>query len=162
MHMQAPTITTSHRPPLLAGVIALVGVAAAAGAIALTSGDDSSQPAVAPAKPAVVQNADTRVLDGSPLLRTRSAAPKADTRVLDGSPLLRAGSPAPAVTVSSQAGIERVWDGSPILRGSTADPHSGGGPARLPAVTSSLAGTTSSQPKAQFPVRPPEGFHRAP
>jgi hypothetical protein len=130
MHVQAPTLTTSHRAPLVAVVIALTGAALGAGVIALSNDSDSTAPAV---KPAVVKSADARVLDGSPLLRAAASAP--------------------AVTISSsQSGVDRVWDGSPILRGTASAP--------LPRVTSSLAGTTSSQP--QFPVRPPEGFHRTP
>jgi hypothetical protein len=161
MHMQAPTLTTTRRPPLFVVIGALAIAAIVALVIAVATNDNSSTSSVAPGKPAVVQSGQDRVLDGSPLLRVRSAAP--DNRVLDGSPLLRAGSPAPAVTVSPQAGINRVWDGTPALRTkSAAEPQSGGGPKRLPAVTSSLAGTTESQPQAQFPVRPPEGFHRQP
>jgi hypothetical protein len=145
MHMQAPTLTTTNRQPLFVVVAALVVAAIVAGVIALATRDDSSTSAI-PAKPASAQSTDTRVLDGSPLLRGAAAAP--------------------AVTITTQSGLERVWDGSPILRGSSAVPHSGGGPsaARLGAPTSSLAGTTSSQSQSQpqFPVRPPEGFHRAP
>jgi hypothetical protein len=141
MQMQAPTLTTTHRQPLFVVVAALVVAAIVAGVIALATRDDSSTSAI-PAKPASAQSTDTRVLDGSPLLRGASAAP--------------------AVTITTQSGLARVWDGSPILRGSSAVPHSGGGPARLGAPTSSLAGTTSSQSQSQFPVRPPEGFHRAP
>jgi hypothetical protein len=146
MHMQAPTLTTTNRQPLFVTVAALVVAAIVAGVLVLATRDDSSTSAIAPAKPASAQSTDTRVLDGSPLLRGAAAAP--------------------AVTVTSQSGLARVWDGTPILRGSSAVPHSGGGPsaARLGAPTSSLAGTTSSQSQSQpqFPVRPPEGFHRAP
>jgi hypothetical protein len=143
MHVQAPTLTTTRRPPLFVVVGALVIAAIVAIVLALATNNDSSTSSVAPVQPAVSQSSQDRVLDGSPLLR--------------------AGSPAPAVTVSPQAGINRVWDGTPALRTSTvAHPHSGGGPQRLPAVTSSLAGSTEAQPQAQFPVRPPEGFHRQP
>jgi hypothetical protein len=136
MHMQAPTITTTRRQPLFIVVAALAVAAIVAGVLILATRDNSSSTTVAPVQPKVVQSAPERVLDGSPLLRTRAATPNRD---LDGSPLLRTG-------------------GSAV-------PHSGGGPSvRLPAVTSSLAGTTSSQSQSQpqFPVRPPEGFHRAP
>ena len=117
MHVQAPTLTTTHRQPLFAVVAALVVAAIVAGVIVLATRDNSSSTAIAPVQPKVVQSAPDRVLDGSPLLR----------------------------------------------HGGSALPHSGGGPSvRLPAVTSSLAGTTSSQSQPEFPVRPPEGFHRAP
>lgn len=148
MHGQAPTLTTPHLSPRLAATIGLASAAIVAGGIAIATRDNSTTPAVAPATPAVVQNAPTRELDGSPLLRGAAAAP--------------------AVTISSQSGLARVWDGSPTLRLSApstavrnAVPHSGGGP-RSRAVTSSLAGTTSAQSQPQFPVRPPEGFHRVP
>lgn len=147
MHGQAPTLTTPHLPPRLAAAIGLASAAVVAGGLAIATHDDSSTTSLAPATP-VVQNAQTRELDGSPLLRGAAAAP--------------------AVTISGRSGIARVWDGSPTLRvGATvppvrnAVPHSGGGP-RLQAPTSSLAGTTSSQRQPQFPVRPPEGFHRVP
>lgn len=143
MHMQAPTLTTTRRPPLFVVIGALAIAAIVALVIALATRDNSSTSSVAPVKPAVAQSGQDRVLDGSPLLRTSSAAP--------------------AVTVSAQAGISRVWDGTPALRThDSAQPQAGAGPKRLPAVTSSLAGTTESQPQAQFPVRPPEGFHRQP
>jgi len=143
MHMQAPTLTTTRRPPLFVVVGALAIAAVVALVIALATYDNESTTSVAPSKPAVVQSGQDRVLDGSPLLRAAAAAP--------------------AVTVSAQSGIDRVWDGTPALRtNSTSRPQSGGGPERLPAVTSSLAGSTEAQPQAQFPVRPPEGFHRQP
>src|SRR5436190_23728175 len=102
MHMQAPTLTTTTRQPMFVVVAALLVAAIVAGAIALATRDDSSTSAIAPAAPALVQSAQTRDLDGSPLLRTAD----------------------------------------PAL------PHSGG----LPSV----------QPTAEFPARPPEGFHRTP
>jgi hypothetical protein len=143
MHMQAPTLTTTRRPPLFVVVGALAVAAIVALVLALATNDDSSTSSVAPVQPAVAQSDQDRVLDGSPLLR--------------------AGAAAPAVTISAQSGVNRVWDGTPALRTSNvAHPHSGGGPQRLPAVTSSLAGSTDAQPQAQFPVRPPEGFHRQP
>jgi hypothetical protein len=142
MHMQAPTLTTTRRPPMFAVVLALAVAAAVVVVLALATNDQST-PAVAPVQPAVAQGAQDRILDGSPLLRATTSAP--------------------AVTISSQSGLDRVWDGSPALRGSSAHPHSGGGPSiRLASPTSALAGTTSAQPQAQFPVRPPEGFHRVP
>jgi hypothetical protein len=77
-----------------------------------------------------------------------ASAQTTDARVLDGSPLLRGAAAAPAVTITSQSGLARVWDGTPILRtANPAVPHSGG---------------PSVQSHRQFPVRPPEGFHRAP
>lgn len=143
MHMQAPTLTTTRRPPLFVVIGALAIAAIVALVIALATNNDSSTSSVAPVQPAVAQSSQDRVLDGSPLLR--------------------AGAAAPAVTVSAQSGIDRVWDGTPALRtNSVAHPQSGGGPQRLPAGTSSLAGSTEAQPQAQFPVRPPEGFHRQP
>jgi len=142
MHMQAPTLTTTRRPPLFVVVGALAIAAIVALVIALATNNDSSTSSVAPVQPVAQSGQD---------------------RVLDGSPLLRAGAAAPAVTVSAQSGIDRVWDGTPALRtNNIAHPHSGGGPQRLRAGTSSLAGSTEAQPQAQFPVRPPEGFHRQP
>ena len=141
MHMQAPTLTTTRRPPLAVIAFALAIAATVALIIALATNDNTSS-TTAPVQSSAGQQ-----------------------RVLDGSPLLRAAAAAPAVTITTQSGVARVWDGTPALRTSTvAHPHSGGGPQRLPAVTSSLAGTVESQAKsqAQFPVRPPEGFHRQP
>jgi hypothetical protein len=132
MHMQAPTLTTTHRQPLFVVVAALALAAIVAAVIVLATRDNSSSTAILPVHPNVVQSAPDRVLDGSPLLRTHAAT---RTRNLDGSPLLR--------------------------NGGSAVPHSGGGPRVRPhAVTSSRAATTSSP--LQFAVRPPEGFHRAP
>ena len=96
MHMQAPTLTTTRRPPLFVVIGALAIAAIVALVLALATNDDSSTSSVAPVQPAVAQSGQDRVLDGSPLLR--------------------AGAAAPAVTISAQSGIDRVWDGTPALR----------------------------------------------
>ena len=110
MHVQAPTLTTSHRPTLLAGVVGLASAAIAAGAIAISSGGDAAKQSVAPVKPAAVQSSPNRVWDGSPLLRGTESVP--------------------GVAVKRQSPVERVWDGSPILRG-TAFSGAAGHPATV-------------------------------
>jgi hypothetical protein len=111
MHVQAPTITTSHRPALLVGVVGFASAAIAAGAIAISSGGDAAKQSVAPVKPAAVQSSPNRVWDGSPLLRGTESAP--------------------GVAVKRQSSVPRVWDGSPILRG-TAFSGAAGHPAVTP------------------------------
>ena len=150
MHVQAPTLTTSHRAPLIAGLAGLATAAAVAGAIAISNGEDSSTPAAAPVTPAVVQSSPDRVWDGSPLLRGTESAP--------------------GVVSPSQQGVDRVWDGSPLLRG-TEVRHAGaantfrhsGGPSTLRhsgGPRMSVTGPTT--PENGIAARSPEGFHTQP
>jgi hypothetical protein len=118
MHVQAPTLISSHRTSSIVAA-AFASAAIAGGVFAIANNNDSSKPAVTPAKPALVQNVQDRVLDGSPLVRGTQSTP-----ILDGSPLLRGAGSSPGAAVTQQNGVERVWDGSPILRG-TALKHSG-------------------------------------
>jgi hypothetical protein len=132
MNVQAPTLTTSHRRPLLVGALGLASAAIAAGAIAISNGDDTSAPTVAPVKPAVVQGTPERVWDGAAILR---------------------GTESPSgVGAVSKNEAERVWDGSPILRG-TSIQHSGG---------PSMAPFNGASPDMKFRAGRPESFHVAP
>jgi hypothetical protein len=146
MHVQAPTLTTSHRPALLAGVAGLASAAIAAGVIAISSGDDVAKQSLAPVKPAAVQSSPTRVWDGSPLLRGTESVP--------------------GVAVKRQSSVERVWDGSPILRGTAlggshpAVTRQAGFPARAPEGIHTQPSIVT--PQAGFPGRAPEGFHTQP
>jgi hypothetical protein len=146
MNVQAPTLTTRpHRTPLMLAAAALTSAAVAVGVIAVVDGgSDSTAPAVAPVKPALVQVSKDRVWDGSAILRGTE-------------PTL---SVAPAKVAPP---VERVWDGSPILRG-TALQHNtirhSGGPSTTP--LSEFKPPTFPGRNPTFPGRSPEGFHGQP
>jgi hypothetical protein len=130
MHIQAPTIPITHRAQIVSALAALAVAGGAYGAIAIVTNDDeSTKSSQAP----VVTKADSRVLDGSAILR--GTANRVDTsRVLDGSPLLRGGTQAPTVVTVPHPRL----DGGPF-------------------VTKSA---NKAQPSAlQPPAGQPEGFH---
>ena len=141
MHVQAPTL---NRTPLMLATAGLASAAIAAGVIAIVNDDNSTTPAVTPAKPVQVQSSSGRVWDGSAILRGTEK-----TAVV---------TPRKSVVVSPQ----RVWDGSPILRGTEPSPvrarqqntfrHSGG-PSMAP---------FSGADQGGFAARKPEGFHGQP
>jgi hypothetical protein len=154
MHVQAPTLSVSHRAQVLSALAAIAVAGGAYGVIAIATNDDESTKSTQ--APVVSKVDSTRVLDGSAILR--GTANRVDTsRVLDGSAILRG--------TANRVDTSRVLDGSPILRGAvaspavTAVPHPrlDGGPF-LP--KSGLPKDGNAQPTAlQPPKGQPEGFH---
>jgi|SRR5215207_11179945 len=150
MHVQAPTLSIPHRAQFLSALAAIAVAGGAYGAITIATNDDeSTKSSQAP----VATKADTRVLDGSPVLR--GTANSVDTsRVLDGSAILRGtansvdpnrvldGSPLLRIA-AKPVDTSRVLDGSPILRG----------------VAQSVAPKQVAPTSALQPPRKPEGFH---
>jgi hypothetical protein len=131
MHVQAPTLTIPHRAQVLSALAAIAVAGGAYGAITIATNDDeSTKSSQAP----VVTKADSRVLDGSAILR--GTANRVDTsRVLDGSPILRG----VAVTPAFKSVPHPRLDGAPFL---------------------SKSGLPTSAPSAsQPPAGQPEGFH---
>jgi hypothetical protein len=122
MQIQAPTLTTTRRAPVVSALAALVVAGGAYGVISIATDNDSTQSS---SSPAVTNVSPNRVLDGSPILRgtaVSKAAPSSG-RVLDGSPILRGSatsskSVAPAAVLPSVvvAKQERLLGGGPILR----------------------------------------------
>jgi hypothetical protein len=148
MHVQAPTLTIPHRTQVLSALAALAVAGGAYGAITIATNDDG---ATKSSQPAVVTKSDSRVLDGSAILR--GTANRVDpSRVLDGSAILRG--------TANRVDPSRVLDGSPLLRGgveaptvvNVPHPRLDGGPF---VTKSSNAKPTTVQP----PMRRPEGFH---
>src|SRR5215207_5574394 len=131
MHVQAPTLSIPHRAQFLSALAAIAVAGGAYGAITIATNDDeSTKSSQAP----VATKADTRVLDGSPVLR--GTANSVDTsRVLDGSAILRG--------TANSVDPNRVLDGSPLMRG----------------VAQSVAPKQVAPTSALQPPRKPEGFH---
>jgi hypothetical protein len=100
MQIQAPTLTTTRRAPVVSALAALVVAGGAYGVISIATDNDSTQSS---SSPAVTNVSPNRVLDGSPILRGSATSSKsvAPAAVL------------PSVVVAKQ---ERLLGGGPILR----------------------------------------------
>jgi hypothetical protein len=135
MHLQAPTLSISHRAQALSALAALAVAGGAYGAITIATNDDQST--TSSQSPSVTKVDTSRVLDGSAVLR--GTANRVDpSRVLDGSPLVRGLSAAPSVAIVTH----------PSLAGGQFLPKSG-----LPKNGDALP-SALQPPKGQ-----PEGFH---